>query len=64
MKLEATFLLALYSQILAIIVGIPVGIWAAANRGSFLDQLLMTSSLVTVSVPSFYLGLVLIFLFQ
>ena len=60
MKLEATFLLALYSQILAIIVGIPVGIWAAANRGSFLDQLLMTSSLVTVSVPSFYLGLVLI----
>ena len=61
MKLEATFLLALYSQILAIIVGIPVGIWAAANRGSFLDQLLMTSSLVTVSVPSFYLGLVLIF---
>ena len=61
MKLEATFLLALYSQFLAIIVGIPVGIWAAANRGSFLDQLLMTSSLVTVSVPSFYLGLVLMF---
>ena len=59
MKLEATFLLALYSQILAIIVGIPVGIWAAANRGSFLDQLLMTTSLVTLSVPSFYLGLVL-----
>ena len=59
MKMEATFLLALYSQILAIIVGIPVGIWAAANRGSFLDQLLMTTSLVTLSVPSFYLGLVL-----
>jgi peptide/nickel transport system permease protein len=59
MKMEPTFFLALYSQILAIIVGIPVGIWAAANRGSFLDQLLMTTSLVTLSVPSFYLGLVL-----
>ena len=58
-KMEATFFLAFYSQILAIVVGIPIGIVAAANRGSFLDQVLMTSSLITVSVPSFYLGLIL-----
>ena len=59
-KMEATFFLALYSEIVAIFVGIPVGIWAAANRGSLIDQLLMATSLITVSIPGFYLGLVLI----
>lgn len=62
-KTEATFLLAGTSMLLAIIVGIPIGVAAAASRGSFLDQILMASALVSVSIPNFWLGLMLILAF-
>lgn len=63
-KMEATFLLALISMALAIVIGIPIGIAAAARRGSILDQSLMVSALVSVSIPNFWLGLMLILAFS
>ena len=62
-KTEATFLLAGTSLLLAIIVGIPIGVVAAARRGSLVDQSLMATALISVSIPNFWLGLMLILLF-
>ncbi len=44
----------------AIVLGIPAGVLAATRRGSWLDQALMTASLIGMSIPSFWLGLALI----
>lgn len=62
-KAEATALLALTSIVLAILVGIPIGVIAAARRGSLIDQSLMASALISVSIPNFWLGLMLILAF-
>ncbi len=62
-RLESTVLLTLLSGALAVIVAVPVGVWAAARRGSWVDELLQVLSLTTVSVPGFWLGLVLILFF-
>ena len=50
-------------MLLAVLIGVPVGVWAANRRGTLLDQLLMASSLISVSMPSFWLGLMLILAF-
>lgn len=62
-RFESTFLLAGTSMLLAVLIGVPVGVWAANRRGTLLDQLLMASSLISVSMPSFWLGLMLILAF-
>ncbi len=62
-KMEATFLLAGTSLVLAILVGIPIGVIAAARRGTLIDQSLMATALISVSIPNFWLGLMLILAF-
>lgn len=63
-KMEATFLLAITSMLLAVAIGVPIGIAAAASRGKALDQGLMATALVSVSIPNFWLGLMLILAFS
>lgn len=63
-KMEATILLAISSILLAVAIGIPFGMLAAAHRGSALDQGLMATALVSVSLPNFWLGLMLILAFS
>jgi dipeptide transport system permease protein len=60
----ATVELSLFAIILAIVVGIPVGILAAVKRGSWLDQSLMGTALVGYSMPIFWWGLLLIIFFS
>lgn len=55
--------LAVLSLAVAIIIAIPLGIMAARKRGSWLDQLFMSASVLGISVPHFVLGLLLISLF-
>lgn len=59
----ATFELALAAILVAVIFGIPVGILAAVRKNSLLDTLSMSLSLVGVSMPVFWLGLLLVYLF-
>jgi len=47
---------------LALLVGIPSGVLAAAKRGSLLDSTLMSLALIGQAVPAFYLGLMLMLL--
>ena len=55
--------LAFFSMFVAIIIGVPVGIISAARRNSVLDSTTMVGSLIGVSMPIFWLGIMLIMLF-
>lgn len=59
-----TFILALSSMILSIAVGIPLGIVAAQHNGKWLDSLSMFIALLGISMPGFWLGLMLVLLFS
>jgi len=63
LRFPATVELALLSMLIAIFVGIPVGIISAARRNSVIDGVTMMGSLVGVSMPIFWLGLMEIMLF-
>jgi peptide/nickel transport system permease protein len=56
-----TFWLAIGAFLMWIIGGISLGIFAALHHGQWPDRLVMTMSLVGYSLPSFFIGLVLIF---
>lgn len=62
-RFPATLELALVAATLALIVGIPMGVYAALRRGTFLAQVFMTISLLGVSLPTFLIGIVLILVF-
>jgi peptide/nickel transport system permease protein len=57
-----TFWLAIGAFIMWLVVGISLGIFAALRRGRWPDRLIMGISLIGYSLPSFFIGLVLLFL--
>lgn len=62
-RFPATLELALVSATIAVLVGVPLGVFTALKRGGFLSQLLMTGSLLGVSLPNFLIGILLILVF-
>jgi len=60
----ATIELSIIAMALAVILGIPAGVFAAARRGSWPDQLIMGTALVGYSMPIFWWGLLLIIFFS
>jgi len=60
----ATIELALFAFLLTLSIGIPLGILSALRPNSWLDSLVTTTGLVGVSLPSFWLGLLLMLLFS
>ena len=62
-RLPATLELSTCAALIALGFGIPMGVFAALRRGSFLSQALMTLSLLGVSLPTFLIGILLILLF-
>ena len=62
-RFPATVELALVAAVLALALGIPMGVYAALRRGSWLSQLFMTVSLLGVSLPTFLIGILLILVF-
>ncbi len=62
-RIPATFLLAVTALIIAVLIGIPLGVIAAVKQGSPFDRLFMAIAVVGVSVPSFWLGLMMILIF-
>ena len=62
-RLFNTLLLIGTSTILAVVIGILLGIVVSTRRGSSLDNFLVTSSLVTYSLPTFFMGVLLILVF-
>jgi peptide/nickel transport system permease protein len=62
-RFPATIELALVSMLIAVAIGVPAGIISAARRNSAIDLTTMFGSLIGVSMPIFWLGLMLIMLF-
>jgi peptide/nickel transport system permease protein len=62
-RFPATLELALVAALLALLVGVPAGVYAALRRGTFFSQVLMTVSLLGVSLPTFLIGILLILVF-
>ena len=62
-RFPATLELATTAALIALGVGIPMGVYAALRRGTFSSQALMTLSLLGVSLPTFLIGILLILVF-
>ncbi|MBO0682471.1 MAG: ABC transporter permease [Candidatus Dormibacteraeota bacterium] len=62
-RLPYTIELAIISVVIAILVGVPLGVMAAARRNSLLDVVISSFSVFGVSIPVFWTGLLLIILF-
>jgi len=60
---SATFELSVAAMLVGIILGIPAGVLAAVRKNSAVDNLTMSGSLLGVSMPVYWLGLLLIYLF-
>lgn len=61
-RLECTLLLTLYALLISVVLGVILGIIAAVKQNTTIDQAAMLVSLVGLSMPSFWLGLMLIWL--
>jgi peptide/nickel transport system permease protein len=62
-KLQNTLLLLGASTVISIVMGILLGILVSRRRGSTMDSFWVTSSLTTFSLPTFFMGILMIFVF-
>ena len=62
-RLEPSLLLMFLGLLVSIVIGIPVGIIAAVNHNKFLDRFSIIFSMFGISIPNFWLGLMLILIF-
>ena len=62
-RVPATVELTFAAMFLAILFGIPLGIWAAVKQYSFVDNSILVTSLFGISLPGFFLGPMLIWIF-
>ncbi|WP_027339345.1 nickel ABC transporter permease [Halonatronum saccharophilum] len=62
-RLPATAMLAVSSMVIAILLGVTAGIISAIKPNSILDYLFMTGAMIGVSMPVYWLGLILIVIF-
>lgn len=59
-----TFHLAIASMLIGAVIGIPLGIWTALRRNTFIDYAGRLFALVGFSFPAFYLGVILLLIFS
>jgi peptide/nickel transport system permease protein len=62
-RLPATLELAFAAALIAIVVGIPMGVYTALRRDSWFSHFLLAVSLVGISLPTFLIGILLILVF-
>jgi peptide/nickel transport system permease protein len=62
-RFPATLELSLVAAVGAVVIGIPMGVYAALRRGTFTSQVFLTLSLLGVSLPTFLIGILLILVF-
>ena len=62
-RLPATAVLTLTAYFIAVIVALPIGIFAALNMNTWVDKVLMVFALIGQSMPVFWLGILLMLLF-
>jgi peptide/nickel transport system permease protein len=63
-RIPNTLAIIPWALLLAMLVGIPLGVVAALNRGRLLDRVAGTIAVLGIATPNFWVGIVLIFLFS
>jgi peptide/nickel transport system permease protein len=63
-RMPATMELATAAMLIAIVLGIPLGLWAGLKPGSISGKTIMTGSILGFSLPTFWVGLMLIMVFS
>jgi len=63
-RLPRTLMLGLITVFLQTIIGVPLGVTAAVHRNSFQDQGLLVAAMVFISVPQFWLALMMVVVFS
>jgi peptide/nickel transport system permease protein len=61
-RLPVTLHLGILAFILSVVIGIPLGVIAAARRGTWLDSVVTAVGNIGITLPSFWLGIILIFI--
>jgi peptide/nickel transport system permease protein len=59
-RIPATFLLGFSSLVISVLIGVPLGIFAALNRGKLPDHIVRVSTVMFNTVPHWWLGLLLL----
>ena len=62
-RMPATLELSILSALFALAFGVPIGVYTGLHRNTWLSHVLMTVSLIGVSLPTFLIGILLIFVF-
>ena len=62
-RLEPTLFIALFSQVVSIVIAIPLGILAAWKANTWVDRVVMVIAVLGLAIPSFWLGANLIWVF-
>ncbi|NBP49374.1 MAG: ABC transporter permease, partial [Alphaproteobacteria bacterium] len=62
-RMPATFELALFSLLIAIVFGIPLGVYAGLKPNSKISKTIMAGSILGFSMPTFWVGIILIMFF-
>jgi peptide/nickel transport system permease protein len=63
-RLPATLELALAAALFAVLLGIPMGVYTGIHRDSWLSKVFLTVSLIGISMPTFLIGILLIYVFS
>jgi peptide/nickel transport system permease protein len=63
-RLPITLYLSLLALIISIILGIPAGILSAVRRGTWIDNLVTITANAGITIPTFWLGIILIYIFS
>jgi peptide/nickel transport system permease protein len=63
-RFPATLELALAAALFAVALGIPMGVYTGIHRDSWLSKIFLTVSLIGVSLPTFLIGILLIYIFS
>ncbi len=63
-RLPNTLAIIPWAILMAMCIGIPLGVFAALNRGNFLDRLAGGVAVIGVATPNFWLGILLIYIFS
>ena len=61
--LPGTLLLAIIAMFIAIVIGIPLGVIAAVRQNTWMDTTAVFSSIVGISAPSFFMGIIIAYIF-
>jgi peptide/nickel transport system permease protein len=62
-KMPATLELSFVAALIALVLGVPMGIYTGLHRHSWVSQAMLTGSLVGISLPTFLIGILLILVF-